>query len=53
MPSGPSPSRALGDYNRAMEDYDKSISLKPEFARTYAERGRIGFQEQGDFNHGR
>ncbi|MFC1989463.1 tetratricopeptide repeat protein [Chloroflexota bacterium] len=38
--------RGLGEWERAIEDYDKAIRLNPEYAEAYLFRGEV-YKEQG------
>ena len=40
---------AAGDYDRALQDYDRSIKINPSYAKAYNNRG-IVYEEKGDTN---
>ena len=43
---------ALGQHQRAIEDYDKAIELNPDYAIAYNNRG-LSFQELGQASRAR
>ena len=38
-----------GDFDRAIEDFNKAIDLKPDYAKAYYNRG-IAYGDKGDFD---
>src|SRR5215471_13060878 len=40
---------AKGDYDRAVEDYDQSIKLDPNYARAFNNRG-VAYQKKGEYD---
>src|SRR5437588_9524243 len=38
----------MGDYSRAIEDYDQSIKLKSDFAKPFNNRG-VAYRKVGDY----
>src|SRR5262245_16842059 len=43
---------AKGDYDRAVEDYDQSIKLDPNYARAFNNRG-VAYQKKGEYDRDR
>ena len=39
---------AMGDYGRAMDDFDQSIKLKPDYANPFNNRG-LAYRKKGDY----
>jgi len=40
---------AKGEYDRAVQDYDQSIKLNPNYARAFNNRG-VAYQKKGDYD---
>src|SRR5262245_66345265 len=40
---------AKGDYDRAVQDYDQSIKLDPNYARAFNNRG-VAYQKKGEYD---
>ena len=43
------PTLAKGEYDRAIQDYDQSIKLNPNYARAFNNRG-VAYQKKGEYD---
>ena len=47
--ASPAAYSSIGDYNRAIQDFNRSITLNPSYVQAYLDRG-IAYSNKGDYD---